>query len=126
VYGATAGEGEELAAPDALLGVERGEHNGFVVDGGGVAVDGGGGLGAEVAVASVEVERGDVVGAMRAGELHAAFNAGDGVEALHCFSLAFSRKRDRHGGGAAKVMRGGVRGVSKWESDTNGAETETP
>jgi hypothetical protein len=67
-----------------------------------------------------------VVGAMRAGELHAAFNAGDGVEALHCFSLAFSRKRDRHGGGAAKVMRGGVRGVSKWESDTNGAETETP
>ena len=69
----TAIEGDygELAAPDALLGVEGGEHNGFVVDAGGVAIDGGGGLGAEVAVAGVEVEGADVVGAVGAGELHA-------------------------------------------------------
>jgi len=69
-------------APDVLLGVEGGEHYGLVVDFGGVLVDGGGGLGAEVAVARVEVESGDVVRAARAGELHAAFDASDGVEAF--------------------------------------------
>ena len=47
-----------------MLGVEGGEHYGFVVDVGGVLVDGGGGLGAEVAVARVEVESSDVVGAV--------------------------------------------------------------
>ncbi len=73
----------ESGAPDVLLGVERGEHYGLVVDFGGVLVDGGGSLGAEVAVARVEVERGDVVGAVRAGELHATFDASDGVEAFH-------------------------------------------
>ena len=66
-----------------LLGVEGGEHDGLVVNFGGVLVDGGGGLGAEVAVARVEVESGDVVSAVRAGELHAAFDASDGVEAFH-------------------------------------------
>jgi hypothetical protein len=77
-----------------------------VVDAGGVAIDGGGGLGAEVAVAEVEVEGADVVGAAGAGELHASFDAGDGVMSLHNFSVVSSRGSDRHGGGAAKVMRG--------------------
>jgi len=77
-----------LGAPDVLLGVEGGEHYGLVVDGGGVAVDGGGGLGAEVAVAEIEVESADVVGAVGAGELHAALDASDGVEALHNFECS--------------------------------------
>ena len=58
-----------------------------MVDCGGVHVDGGGGLGAEVAVAGIEVERADVVGAAGAGKLHAAFDASDGVVPLHNFSV---------------------------------------
>ena len=54
-----------------------------MVDFGGVLVDGGGGLRPEVAVAGIEVEGADVVGAMGAGELHAALDASNGVEALH-------------------------------------------
>ena len=53
-----------LGAVDVLLGVEGGEHYGFVVDVGSVLVDGGGGLGAEVTVDGVEVESSDVVGAV--------------------------------------------------------------
>jgi len=102
----------ESGAPDALLGVERGEHDGFVVDAGGVAVDGGRGLGAEVAVAGVEVEGADVVCAVGAGELHASLDAGDGVETLHNSSLVLSRQSGRHGGRAAKVMD---EEVPKWE-----------
>jgi hypothetical protein len=79
----TKSEYGELGAPDALLGVERGEHYGFVVNGGGVAIDGSSGLGAEVAVAQVEVECADVVSAMGAGKLHASLDACDSVEALH-------------------------------------------
>jgi hypothetical protein len=75
-----------------------------VVDAGSVAVDGGGGLGAEVAVAQVEVERADVVGAAGAGELHASLDARYGVMSLHNSSVVFWRRSDRHGGGAAKVM----------------------
>ena len=71
-----------------LLSVQGGEHYGLVVDGGGVVVDGGGGLGAEVAVAGIEVESADVVGAMSAGELHAALDASDGVEAFHNFECS--------------------------------------
>jgi hypothetical protein len=78
----------DLSAPDALLGVERGEHYGFVVDAGGVAVDGGSGLGAEVAVAGVEVESADVVGAMGAGEPHASLDARHGVETFHNFECS--------------------------------------
>ena len=74
--------------PDVLLGVEGGEHYGLVVDAGGVLIDGGGGLGAEVAVAGIEVESADVVGAVGAGELHAAFDASDGVEAFHRFECS--------------------------------------
>jgi hypothetical protein len=78
-----------------LLGVERGEHDGLVVDLGGVLIDRRRGLGAEVAVARVEVESADVVSAMGAGEPHASLDAGDGVEALHrieCSLLAANEK----------------------------------
>ena len=99
-------------APDVLLGVERGEHYGLVVHFGGVLVDGGGGLGAEVAVAGVEVERGDVVSAVRAGELHATFDASDGVEAFHrieCSPLGGDEKARGVG------SEGNEGGVPKWE-----------
>jgi hypothetical protein len=46
---------------------------------GGVIVDRGCGLGAQVAGSGVEVERADAVGTVRAGELHAAFDALDSV-----------------------------------------------
>ena len=76
-----------------------------MVDRRGVEIDGGGGLGAEVAVADVEVERADVVGASGAGELHASLDARDGVMSLHNSSVVLSRRSDRHGGRAAKVMK---------------------
>ena len=77
-----------------LLGVEGREHDRFVVDARGVPVDGGGSLGAKVAVTGVEIERAHVVGAMGAGELHASLNAGNGVETLHRFeSSLFAEKR---------------------------------
>ena len=59
-----------------------------MVDFGGVLVDRGCGLGAEIAVAGVEVESADVVGAVSAGKLHASLDAGDGVEALHSFECS--------------------------------------
>ena len=98
-----------------LLGVKRGEHYGLVVDIGGVLVDGGGGLGAEVAIAGVEIEGADVVGAVGAGELHAALDASDGVVSLHNSSVVVWQENGAHVGGAAKVI--GVRwvGVLKWE-----------
>ncbi len=55
------------------------------MDFGGMLVDCGGGLGAKIAVAGVEVEGADVVGAVSAGELHASLDASDGIEALHNF-----------------------------------------
>jgi len=76
-----------------------------VVDSGGVLIDGGGGLGAEIAVAGIEVESADVVGAARAGKLHAALDASDGVVSLHNSSVVFWRENRAHVGGAAKVMR---------------------
>jgi len=75
----------ESSAIDVLLGVERGEHYGLVVNFGGVVVDGSGGLGAEVAVAGIEIERADVMGAVGAGKLHTTLDASDGVEAFHSF-----------------------------------------
>jgi hypothetical protein len=84
----------ELRAPDALLGVEGGVHHGLVVDAGGVDIDGGGGLCAEVAVADVEVDGADVVSAAGAYELHASLDTCHGVDALHSFeSSLFLRKR---------------------------------
>jgi len=88
-----------------LLGVEGGEHYGFVVNCGGVLIDGGGGLGAEVAVAGIEVKGADVVGAAGAGELHAALDASDGVVSLHKSSVVVWQENGAHVGGAAKVMR---------------------
>jgi hypothetical protein len=96
---------EELRAPDALLGIERGEHHRLVVNCRRMAVDGGSGLGAEVAVADVEIERADVVGAAGAGELHAALDASDGVVSLHNSSVIVCQESGAHVGGAAKVMR---------------------
>ena len=76
-----------------------------MVDAGGVAIDGGGGLGAEVAVVEVEVEGADVVGAAGAGELHASLDARYGVVSLHSLSVVSSCASDRHGGRVAKVTR---------------------
>jgi hypothetical protein len=72
-----------------------------VVNGGGVAVDFRGGLSAEVAVAQVEVESADVVGAAGAGELHASLDACYGVVSLHnlkCSLFAAERKARGSGG----------------------------
>jgi hypothetical protein len=77
-----------------------------VVDGGGVLVDGGGGLSAEVAIAGVEIESADVMGAAGAAELHAALDASDGVVSLHHLSVVVWQGDSAHVGGAAKVMRG--------------------
>ena len=76
-----------------------------MVDLGGVLVDGVSGLGAEVAIAGIEVESADVVGAAGAGKLHAAFDPSDGVVSLHKSSVVLWRRSARHGGGAAKVMK---------------------
>jgi hypothetical protein len=98
-----------------LLGVEGGEHYWLVVGAGGVEIDGGGGLGAKVAVTEIEVECADLVGASGAGELHASLDAGDGVMSIHNSSVVFWRENSRHGGGAAKVMK-----VRSWRSSEVG------
>ena len=85
---------------------------------GGVHIDGGGGLGAEVAVAGVEVESADVVGAAGAGEFHAALDASDGVVPLHNFSVVPCRGKRAHVGGAAKVI-----GVRRGRSSELGMRT---
>ena len=76
-----------------------------MVNRGGVLIDSGGGLGAEVAVAGIEVEGADVMGAAGAGKLHAAFDASDGVVSLHNSSVVVRQENGAHVGGAAKVMR---------------------
>ncbi len=53
------------------------------MDFGGVLIDSGCGLSAEVAIAEVEIEGADVVSAAGAGKSHAAFDACDGVVSLH-------------------------------------------
>ena len=72
-------EQRELRAPDSLLGIERGIHQRLLVFLGGVLVDGGCGLGAEVAVPGVVLQCAHAVLAAGAGESHAAFDAIDGV-----------------------------------------------
>src|SRR5260370_17228526 len=62
-------------APNALLRVEAGIHQRLVVCFGGVLVESGGGLGAKVAVASVEVEGADAVLTSDTGEAHAALHS---------------------------------------------------
>ena len=66
-------------APSALLAIGGWNHHGLVVGFGGVIVDGGGGLGAEVAGFGVEIEGADAVSTVGAGELHAALDALDTV-----------------------------------------------
>jgi len=65
----------ERLAPVSLLTLGRGNYQRLTVHLASVIVDGGCGLGAEVAGLGVEVERGDTVGAVRAVELHAALDA---------------------------------------------------
>lgn len=69
----------------------------------GVAVDGRGGLRPHVAIVRVKVECAHMVGAVRAFKLHTAFNALDGIEAVHGLSVALCAGMKRNGGGAAKV-----------------------
>lgn len=57
----------------------------------GVLVDGGCGLGAEVACLWIEIECADAVGAMRTGELHAALDALDAV-GFHCLNCNCSAR----------------------------------
>jgi hypothetical protein len=66
-------------APDALESVGGRNYHWLVMRFGGVIVNGGGGLGAKVSGFGIEVECADTVGAMRAGELHAALDALDSV-----------------------------------------------
>jgi hypothetical protein len=72
-------EQRELRAPDSLLGIERGIHQRLLVFLGGVLIDGGRSLGAEVAVPGVVLQCAHAVLAAGAGESHAAFDAIDGV-----------------------------------------------
>jgi hypothetical protein len=66
-------------APTALLAVGGGDYQWFVVRFRGVIIDGGRGLGAEVARFGVEIQRADAVGTARAIELHATLDALDSV-----------------------------------------------
>ena len=56
-----------------------GDDHGLVVDPGGVLIEGGGGLGAEVAVLEVEVEGADAVRASNAREVHVPLDPLNGV-----------------------------------------------
>jgi hypothetical protein len=105
----------ESGAPDGLPGVEGREHYRLVVNAGGVLVDGGSGLGAEVAVARVEVECTDVVGAVGAGEPHAAFDASDSVEALHNFECSLLAAKGKTPWWGSESNEGGKNGVPKWK-----------
>src|ERR1700738_4088380 len=86
-------------APDALLRGEAGIHHRLVVRFGGVLVESGGGLGAEVAVASVEVERADAVLAADTGEAHAALHSFRRVvsHCRNCSLVAEPARRHRSG-----------------------------
>jgi hypothetical protein len=64
--------GPATSSASCAAGRRREKLSRLVVRFGGVIVDCGGGLGAKVSGFRVELERADAVGAMRAGELHAA------------------------------------------------------
>jgi hypothetical protein len=106
---------QKSGAPDVLPGVEGREHYGRVVNAGGVLVDGGSGLGAKVALAGVEVECADIVGAVGAGELHAAFDASDSVEALHNFECSLLAAKGKTPWWGSEGNEGGKSGVPEWE-----------
>ena len=67
--------GFDSGTPGAEFYVARGNYHGFVVHFSGVIVDGGGRLCAEVAGFHIEIERGDAVFTVHAGELYAVLDA---------------------------------------------------
>jgi hypothetical protein len=83
----------------------------------GMLVDGGSRLGAEVAVAGIEVERGDVVGAVGAGKLHAALDASDGIEALHNLEFSPLGWNGKARGWGSEGNEVATESVPKWEWD---------
>ncbi len=85
IYGANLRD--NLLAPGALLTLGRGDYQGLVVGLGGVIVDRGGGLRAEVASLGVEIERADAVGTARADKLHATFDALESI-GFHCLNCS--------------------------------------
>lgn len=80
------GRSRTILAPAALLTFGGGNEQGFVVGFAGVIVDRGCCLSTEVASLFVEIESAHAVGTVRAGELHAAFDALDsiGFHLLNC------------------------------------------
>ena len=70
---------EGRLAPAALLAVGCGNDHRLAVNFAGVTIDGGCGLGTEVAGFRVEVERADDVFTLGTGELHAALDALDAI-----------------------------------------------
>lgn len=60
---------------------------------GGVGVDGGGGLGAQVPGFSVEIQSADAVGTLLARELHAVLDAFDAI-GFHCLNCMPYRGSD--------------------------------
>ena len=91
-------------APGAQY-VEGGNGRGFVVRLGGVPIDGGGGLGAEVAGFGVKIERADAVFTVRAGEPYAALHALDTV-GFHSCIVILGEQDGALDGVAAKVTGG--------------------
>ena len=71
--------GLESLAPGALLTIGGRDYHGRRVRFAGVIIDRGCGLSAEVAALGVEVQRGDAVRTLGAGELHAALDALDSI-----------------------------------------------
>jgi hypothetical protein len=91
-------------APDALLTIGGGNYQGCVVRFGGVIIDHGCGLGAEVARLRVEVQRADAVFTLHAGELHAALDALDSV-GFHYLIVFLCKQGRRSVGRAPKVTQ---------------------
>ena len=87
--------GRSLSAPDALLHVEGGNHHRLVVYLGRVMIQRSRSLGAEVAVAGVELRGGDTVFAADAGKLHAPCNPFNGVVShlIDCSPRQENRRR---------------------------------
>jgi hypothetical protein len=83
--------GDRLAAPNALLRAGADQHW-FVMNGGGVLIDGGCGLGAAVSILSLELQRAHPMVAVDALKYASVFNARVGVmsHVFYC-SLLFEK-----------------------------------